>query len=485
MKKGDRVAIAMRNMPEWCFAWIAISQAGGICVPLNGWWREKEMEYGLQDSGAKIVFCDEERNSVLTPLVDKLKITLIHTNLGLFNEVVALGEKLSVINPNTLEIPNVNEPQDVACIMYTSGTTGHPKGVTLTHRGVLNQMEISRMSEVIKLSLSRLPGMPPLSSKQPAVICAIPLFHVTASHHVFLSCFVTGRKMVIMYKWDAGKALQLIENEGVTVWVGVPTMVQDLMEHPNFSKHNLSTLTQVGAGGAATPPSQVSRVMNKFKGVSPSNGYGLTETNGATCWNQGPAYVAKPTSCGQPLPIVEAKVVDPDTGKLLGPNQPGELLMKSALGMKGYWNKPEATAQAFDSEGFFRSGDIAKIDEEGFVHILDRAKDIVIRGGENISCIEVEGAFHTHPAVRECAVFSLPDHRLGEVVGVMVMLKSGHKCTADELREHVKPMLAHFKVPQVQDIFFTADPLPRGATGKTQKRDIRAQILQTRAPAKL
>lgn len=284
--------------------------------------------------------------------------------------------------------------------------------------------------------------------------------------------------MTIMEKWDAGQALMLIEREKATGWTGVPTMVQDMMEHPDFSKYDLSSLKVVGGGGAPTPKAQVYKVNKMFKMIGrPSQGYGLTETNGAVAVNTGDAYVLKPTSTGKPFPIVEAKCVDLDTGKTVKTGERGELYVRSTLVMTEYWNNPKATAEAVTPDRWFKTGDVAILDEEGFIHIVDRAKQIIIRGGENISCAEVEAALFQNSAVMEACVFGLPDERLGEKVGVMIMTKPGEKVTREELHATAKGLLASFKVPQAKDIFISDQPLARGATGKIQKREIRDGVL--------
>mmetsp|Transcript_32593 Transcript_32593/g.85327 ORF Transcript_32593/g.85327 Transcript_32593/m.85327 type:complete len:365 (+) Transcript_32593:155-1249(+) len=351
--------------------------------------------------------------------------------------------------------------------MYTSGTTGNPKGVVHTHRNICDQMRFVELSAAIE----RASGTAPRS--QPCGICAVPLFHVTGSHHIFISSFPTGRKLCLMYKWDAAEALRLIEEERATFWTGVPTMVQDLIEHPDFAKRDTSSLKSIGGGGAPTAPALVPKVNKRFRG-SASNGYGLTETNGAICTNSGNDYVRNPGSCGKPFPIVEAKCVDLETGADLGTDQRGELLLRSSLVMLHYHNKPEKTKEVLTEDGWFRTGDIATINAEGFIFIVDRLKDIVIRGGENISCSEVENAFYAGaPAIMECTAFGVPDARLGEDIALMAYLKPGQRASVSEMRASVGGTLANFKTPNPKHIFVIDRPLPRGATGKIQKAQVR------------
>lgn len=257
-------------------------------------------------------------------------------------------------------------------------------------------------------------------------------------------------------------------------------MLLDIMEHPKFSQYDTSSLVALGSGGAPTPPSQVIRTKQTFKSGFPTNAYGLTETNGAVTVNSSLNYLRKPSSVGLPMPIVELKVVDLDSGEDVGRNQRGEIIIKSSLNMRGYWNKPEATAKVLSPDNWFKSGDVGVIDDEGFVYVVDRAKDIIIRGGENISSAEVETAFYTHPAVRECAVFGLPDERLGEVVAIMIYARA--PVTPAELIKHVKDSLAAFKIPPASNIYFTKEALPRGGTGKIQKREIRDRVLASLKP---
>lgn len=486
--KGDRVAIAMRNYPEWCLAFLATTAIGAIIVPLNGWWKGKELEYGLVDSGAIRVFVDDERLSHVARCLVKYNIQAI---------LVRSSQSASQLPPNTVHYEQFFAPgvglscpasetahDDYACIMYTSGTTGNPKGVVLTNRGICSQLIMALLGDTMKKALTP-PAAPGAPVAQPCVICPVPLFHVTASHHIFLSSIVYGAKLVLMFKWDAGQALKLIETERATAWTGVPTMVQDLMEHPNFDSTDTSSLQSMGGGGAPTPVSQVSKTTKKFgQTTAPSQGYGLTETNGAICTNSGDAYISRPTSTGQPFPIVELCVVDPDTGVRMAAGERGELLMRSPLVMSHYWNKPDKTAEAIIEveglgAGWFRSGDIAELDAENFIYIKDRAKDIIIRGGENISCAEVESAFMSvNGDIVEAAAFGVKEERLGEIVGIMLLMRAGTPEDGAALAASVKEsgLLASFKLPAAENIFFTQSPLPRGATGKTLKREIRDTI---------
>jgi len=483
VKPGDRVALAMKNYPEWCIGYMAAVYCGAVIVPLNSFWTEDELEYGFRDSGTKVLIADSERYQRAVPALDKLSI---HAILVRGDEKKLRGAVAK--NPperweNVLKAGNgkahivPGQPDEAFAIMYTSGTTGHPKGVVQTQRGAMHQLLTLQLSTVLGAQLGEILKVP-VDPDWPCVICPIPLFHVTGCHHVFLASFFVGRKTVLMTRWDPTEALKLITKERPTGWTGVPTMVQDIMEHPDFSKTDFSSIKQMGGGGAPTPKAQVLRVEKNFSIARPAQGYGLTETNGAIAIISGDSYLLKPGSTGQPYPCVEVRVVDLDTGKDVGVGERGELLIRGPLVMKEYWNKPKATSEVLSPDGWFRSGDVAIIDEEGFIFIVDRAKDIIIRGGENISCAEVESAIHSHASVHEVAVFALPDERLGERPAAMIMLKEGKHLRAEELPTFLKPILASFKIPKQQDIFFTHEPLPRGATGKTQKRDIKASVIK-------
>jgi acyl-CoA synthetase (AMP-forming)/AMP-acid ligase II len=302
----------------------------------------------------------------------------------------------------------------------------------------------------------------------------VPLFHITGSVPVMLVSIAIGRKMVIMHKWDAGEALRLIEKERCTYFVGVPTMSLELMQHPDHDKYDLSSLVDIASGGAPRPPEHVDRLSKTFAGKHPVQGYGLTETNGVGAGNFRDNYLAKPASTGRASPpLVELRI---DTGEgPVGPGVPpgtvGEVCIRTVCNCRGYWNKPEATLAAFPGDGWFRSGDLGYLDDEGYLFIVDRKKDIIIRGGENISCQEVEAAIYVHPAVAETSVFGLPDERLGEIVGAVVHAKPGAHLEPADLYDFVARDLASFKLPA--RIWISAEPLPKLGSGKIDKVSLR------------
>jgi long-chain acyl-CoA synthetase len=359
-------------------------------------------------------------------------------------------------------------PGDDATILYTSGTTGRPKGAVSTHGAILQALLGFGCRTAID-GLRRPDEATGSSGYPPAFILIVPLFHVTGGVAVMMSCFAAGLKLVIMYKWDPERALELIERERVTNFVGVPTQSWDLLECARFADYDTSSLASVGGGGAPAPPKLVNRVATSFKKARPGIGYGMTETNAYGPQNSGADYTSHPTSTGRVTPIMQIEARDPD-GKALPNGESGEIWMKGPNLIRGYWNKPEATAQTI-VDGWLRSGDIGRIDDEGFVYIEDRAKDMVLRGGENIFCSEVEAAIYEHPDVHEAAVFGVPHERLGEEVAAAVVPKAGHTLDVADLRAFVGERLAAFKVPS--KVVVVNDPLPRNAAGKILKRQLR------------
>ncbi len=471
LAKGDRVAILSRNNPQWMMAFIGITAVGGVAVPMNAWWTTEELDYGFADSGARIVVADRARVERLVPIIKKhgLRIISIDDCSGLGVEHIPFAELLQ-------EFAGAGMPEvqvsldDHATIMYTSGSTGHPKGALSSHRGVLSAlyswMCLGVATKIVGTQETREAGLPP------AALVTIPLFHCTGSHSAFMLSLVVGRKMVIMHKWDAQEALRLIEQERITWFNGVPTMSAELQAAAETTSRDVSSLTEIMAGGAARPPDQVKKISGTFKKSAPGIGYGLTETNALGTVNAGAFYIARPDSAGRAVPAVtQFRVVGEDGSELLAGAR-GELCIKSPANILGYWNKPEATAEAF-VDGWFHTGDIAYLDAEGFLYIVDRIKDIIIRGGENISCLEVEAAIYAHPGVHEAAVFGLPDARLGEIVGAAVVLRGGVVLTADELCAYLAKHLASFKIPT--RIWFRTEQLPRIASGKIFKRQIKAE----------
>lgn len=477
VKKGERVAIAMRNYPEWILAFIALTSVGIIAVPMNGWWTTEELDYGLEDSGARLIIADKERVERIRPLVDGLNLKLITVRCAEDSDprIARLEDLVAACGDQPMP-EAVIDPEDDATLMYTSGSTGFPKGAVSTHRGIISALYswfmLGTASTLVALGDIEDPdALEGLPSYQAATLMTIPLFHVTACHSIFLMSVLSGRKIVLMYKWDAESALPLIEKERITDFTGVPTMSWELLQSPNVDKYDLSSLQGLGSGGAFRPPEHVKALKEKFPDKSSSSGYGLTETNALGAINVGENYELKPSSTGRPIgPVLETKLVD-ENDKEVAQGERGEIWLRGPQNVRCYWNKPEATAEAFTPDGWFRTGDIAIMDEDDFIFIVDRAKDIVIRGGENISCLEVEAAIAEHPDVLEVAAFGIPDERLGEDIAVAITPKPGAKPTSESIQAFVKDHLAGFKVPK--SIWFLDEQLPRIASGKVNKPGLR------------
>jgi long-chain acyl-CoA synthetase len=475
VKKGDRVAVAMRNYPEWCMSFAAILSVGGISVSMNSWWKTEEMDYALRDSAPKVLICDDERYATGRATCEALGIRVLlvrsaqpaqsaqsATGADKWDDVVKLGNK-----PAPVDI----SPDDDATILYTSGTTGFPKGAVSTHRAVISALmafslrqTVDGMRATTKLEPDPFP---------PSFILIVPLFHVTGCVPVMMSCFVAGLKLVIMYKWEPETAMQLIEREKITNFVGVPTQSWDLVNHPAFPNYDLSSLRGVGGGGAPAPTALVQKVAGSFKKGGPQLGYGMTETNAFGPGNRGQDYLERPTSTGRAVLPMRVEIRD-DKRRALAPGQTGDIWMSGPMLIRGYWNKPDATAATI-VDGWLLSGDIGRMDEDGFLYIEDRAKDMILRAGENVYGAEVEHAIYEHPAVHEAAVFGLPHERLGEEVAVAVYPKVGMSITAAELWKFLDGKIASFKVPS--HVVVLAEPLPRNAAGKFLKRELRDQVV--------
>jgi long-chain acyl-CoA synthetase len=486
---GDRVAIAMRNYPEWVVAYWATVCVGAAVVGMNAWWTPSEMEYGLLDSAPKVLIADDERLGRVMHVLDNVRanrpmhIISVRSDRELPDDA---SRWEAVVHPADAPaaLPTVTiDPDDDVCIFYTSGTTGYPKGAQLTHRGsVHNAMNMVFMSMAATLAASNAAAgdaaadtvVPPVAA--PAVSMApTPLFHVTANNCNLHPTTLNGGCFVLTYKWDPARALELIERERVTSFSGVPTMSRELLMHPDWATRDTSSLLKMGGGGAALQPDLVGKIDKALVHGAPSTGYGLTETNGIITANTAQFFVAKPASCGAIVPTLDAKLVDEEGNDIAAsPDAVGQLCVRGAVVIKGYLNRPEATADSI-RDGWFNTGDIARIDEDGFVFIVDRAKDMVLRGGENVYCNEVEVAIYAHDAVAEAAVFGVPDERLGEEVGAAVVLHDGVSLTEDDLRTFLAEKLAKYKVPS--RIWFLDQPLPRNANGKFVKRDLRQQLL--------
>ncbi|MEI6418035.1 MAG: class I adenylate-forming enzyme family protein [Sphingomonadales bacterium] len=483
--KGDRVAVVMRNLPEWPVAFYAAVLCGAIVTPLNAWWTGGELEYGLTDSGTKILLIDAERyNRISEHLPACTDLERIYVTRASKAE---LGDPRGVLLESVIGRPNdwaslpdraipeaalTLHPEDDATIFYTSGTTGKPKGALGTHRNICSNIMASACSQA--RSFLRRGEAPPVAdpnAAQKSTLLSVPFFHATGCHAVLNPSIVAGVKLVLMRKWDALEAMRLIQDERISSAGGVPTIAWQILEHPRRHEFDLSSLESVSYGGAPSAPELVRQIASQFK-AKPGNGWGMTETSATFTHHMAEDYEQRPDSCGPPVPVCDLQVRDAD-GNVLGPNQVGELYGFGPNVVKLYWNKPEATAATF-IDGWVRTGDLARIDEEGFCFIIDRAKDMLIRGGENIYCVEVENVLYEHPAVMDAALVGRPHKQLGEEPVAFVTLKPGSTANEEELRTFVAARQAAFKVPVA--VFFSDEPLPRNANGKILKTELKKQV---------
>ena len=466
MEPGDRVGIAMRNYPEWVFAFMGITAAGGVAVALNAWWSGDELAYGINDSGMRLLFADGERLERLAALSPQPDVELVAVRA---DGAESWDDFLVATSTEMPEHPIA--PDDNALILYTSGSTAHPKGVLSTHRAILHAILGWEAGAVIGVSLM---DEEPEPVDDPSILLTVPLFHVAGSHVQLLSSFRPGRKLVGMYKWDPEVALELIERERITAFNGVPTMSWELVQSPSFATTDTSSLRTMGGGGAAMAPEHARRIEDSMPNGVAGTGYGMTETGGLATTIGGDALQARLRSVGRATPpMVTIKVVDA-AGNEVPRGESGEVWIHGAMNFKAYWNRPDATAETL-TDGWVHTGDVGHMDEAGYVFITDREKDMVIRGGENIGCQEVEAVIYDHPAVSECAVFGVPDERLGETLAAVVMHKPGESVTADDLKAHAGERLARFKVPE--HVWVQPDQLPRIASGKIFKRGLREQAI--------
>ena len=477
---GTRVAVSMRNYPEWVIAHWAVISVGAAMVGMNAWWTKPEMEFAIADSNPVALILDGERYERLT--ADEPRPSSLRMIVTRYDGAVAPGvrrwESVAYASNAPELLPEADiKPDDDALIFYTSGTTGISKGAQLTHRAVVhNLFNIIFLATCLETARSRRGDA---SSEQPAspvpvhtALLPVPLFHVTGCNCVLHPMTISGGRLVLMYRWDAGEALKLIEREQVTTFTGVPSMSRELLLHPQWPHTDTSSLRGMGGGGAALPEELVYRIDDGLDRGRPSVGYGLTETSGIATAIRDEFYVANPSSVGPVMPCMEAKIIDAD-GNDLGASEQGELLLRGPNVMKGYLNQPEATAEAI-VDGWLRTGDIAEIDSDGWIHIKDRIKDIVIRGGENVICSEVEAVIYEVEGVAEVAVFGLPDDRLGEEVAAAVVAVEGAELSTATLDAHLTGRLARFKHPR--HVWFLDEPLPRNANGKFVKRELRERF---------
>lgn len=462
--KGDRVAISMRNYPEWVFSFMAATSIGAIAVAMNALWTTDEMHYGVSDSDAKVLIVDRERLQRVTPVLDQLDVSVLTVRVGDDRDLMAAAAKMPPEMPEVAVLP-----EDRATILYTSGSTGHPKGAVSCHLNVISALRSWEFD--LQTNLAQLETAPEPLPHQPAALIAVPLFHATGSHAVFLMSFRAQRKLVSMYKWDPVAAAELIEAEKISAFVAPAAMTGDLLKVATETNRDLSSLQTVGGGGAPRAPEQVKNIAASFEKALPNTGWGMTETNAIGCGIGGEDYLAHPASSGRCSVLLDIKVID-EAGETLPAGERGELLIRGASVIEGYWRREDANAETFVDD-WLRTGDVAYIDDEGYLYIVDRIKDLVIRGGENIGCAEVEAGLLAHPEILEASVYAVPDERLGEEVGATIYTSS--EIDEADLSGFLAQHIAKFKIPRY--LTQTSEPLPRIASGKIDKRRIREQAI--------
>jgi acyl-CoA synthetase (AMP-forming)/AMP-acid ligase II len=481
--KGDRVALAMRNLPEWPVAFFAVVSLGAIVVPLNAWWTGPELAYGLADSGATVLVTDYRRHERLQPHYAELPqlahILVARAKAPLEGAASRLEDVIGT--PDAYHaLPDVGLPEaaiapdDAATIFYTSGTTGKPKGALGSHRNLATNI-LSGGFSAARACLRR--GEVPPPPEPRSALLVIPLFHVTACSAVMMPALVTGSTLVFMRKWEPVEAMEIIERERIALTGGVPTIAWQLLDHPERHKYDLSSIEAIAYGGAPSAPELARRIHAEF-GALPGNGWGMTETMATVTSHSGEDYLNRPDSAGPPVATADLRIMSEDGTRELLVGETGELWSRGPMNVKGYWNKPEATAETF-VDGWVRTGDLARLDEEGFLYIVDRAKDMIIRGGENIYSIEVENLLYAHPAVTDCALIGIPHHTLGEEPAAIVHLAPGMTASEAELQDFVRARLAGFKVPVA--VRFVDETLPRNANGKILKRNLKGLFVGEQA----
>ncbi len=477
VRKGDRVALAMRNLPEWPVAFFAGAVIGAIVVPLNAWWTGEELAFGMADSGASVLICDAERwdrMALHKAEMPDLRHVLVTRGSGAELAEPARAMETLIGSPKSYadlperSLPDVAiAPDDPVTIFYTSGTTGKPKGALGSHRNLLTNGLTTGYSGAATILRRGAPLPEPMVK---AGLVVVPMFHVTACSASMIPTIQAGNKIVFMHKWDTVKAFEIIEREKINATGGVPFIAWQLIEHPDREKYDLSSIESISYGGAPSAPELVAKIYEIF-GAYPGNGWGMTETMATVTSHTSEDYLNRPDSCGPPVPVSDLKIMSEDGETELPIGEVGELWARGPQIVKGYWNRPEATAETFVN-GWVRTGDLARLDEEGFCFIVDRAKDMIIRGGENIYSSEVENILYEHPAVTDAALVGIPHQTLGEEPAAVVHLAPGETVSEGELQAWVGARLAKFKVPV--KIIFCTDTLPRNANGKILKRDLKA-----------
>ena len=478
IRKGDRVAIAMRNLPEWSVAFWAITGIGAIVVPLNAWLTARELAYCVTDSGSLVVVADGKRAALLASCEEDLGLRgliVVRGEEGKSSEGVALWNDTLAAADDDQSLPNVAiEPDDDATIFYTSGTTGTPKGAVGTHRNIsTNIMTVAYRRAVRQLGRGVTPVWLGGPVPHPTVLVPAPFFHVTGCHSILAPAIFGGTTLILMHRWDPERALALIERESVTHFTGVPGMALQMLESPGFADHDTSSLIGLNYGG--TPPSVrlLDRIAELLPQAEAENGYGLTEASSLVSYNAGESYRRHPRQRRHSRAHVRHQDRRRERRRRCLSGVRGEVCVRGSNIVRGYWKQPEASAETF-RDGWLHTGDIGLLDEDGLLFLLDRAKDMLIRGGENVYCVEVENALCSHPAVKDAAVIGKPHPVLGQEVAAVVQVSVEQAVGEAALIEHCRSRLAAFKVPATIEV--RTEPLPVNANGKVIKRQLQDEL---------
>ncbi|AKM07719.1 class I adenylate-forming enzyme family protein [Pelagerythrobacter marensis] len=481
--KGDRVAVAMRNYPEWSVCAFAAMAIGAVLVPLNAWETGENLAAMIDASGAKVVAADAERLERLAGQTCSAQQISVRAGggTGSFEQLVGPVASWGALAP--LPAPDRKlTPDDPVAISFTSGTTGAAKGALTTHRMVLTNLANTQY-RVARAALRRGDTWPPRDrpAGQQTVLLPLPLFHVTGLHSALIPALSRGNRLMLMYRWNLDEALALIQREQVNILILVPTLVVQLVQRlPAGGTKGLESVHTVTYGGSPAASDLAEGVISRFPGAAPAQGYGATETSSLVASNSHEDLLERPDSVGTAVPCCDVRVVD-DAGCDVPRGTAGELWVRGPQVFGGYWGEEEATARVL-SDGWYRTGDIVRMDEEGFLFVLDRKKDIVIRGGENVYCAEVEAAIARIPGVLDCAVFGVPDTVMGEIVAASVVVGQNSALTERDIRDALSNRLSAFKIPE--RVTFSCSALPRNAAGKVIKRDLRASVIAASAPRK-
>lgn len=472
IEAGHRIGIAMRNLPEWLSVFIAVTSMGAVAVPINSWGKARDLLFAARDSDCKTVFCDHQRFELMASGLAESNINAVvaraTTSFG--SEMAQCLESFIVGSTADAPIDSMVRTEDAAMIMYTSGTTGKPKGAVSTHRALCQAlMNIECTATASAMANPTLVSQMLSKGFEPVQLLAVPLFHVSGLHAIFLAALRAGRKIVMMYKWEPEVALKLVEEERITIISAAPSMLLQLLEYKAFSQYDTSSLSSLGGGGSAIPTKVAALMREKVKGLYAGTGWGMTETNATGTAFTGQGFTENPGSAGFCQPTVEIKICDHE-GRELPKGVPGRIWIKTPTLISEYWKRPEANAESFRA-GWFDSGDIGYFDGNDYLYLSDRAKDVIIRGGENIYPAEIEAVLVEHPAVLEVAAYGIADEALGEQVAVAVVPRAGEVLSEDAVKHFAKEHLAGFKVPY--RVAILDQPLPRNAAGKVLKHSLK------------